>query len=63
MCKFVAILVYQALIEDVAVFDKKDEAARWLSSNVEQYGADECADSIIWDTQMKTPINLGFVSC
>jgi hypothetical protein len=58
----VAILVYQGLIEDVGVFDKKEEAAHWLSGNVEQNGADECADSIIWDTRQKAPIDLGFVS-
>lgn len=62
MCRYVAILVYQGLIEDVSVFDKKEEAAHWLSSNVEEYGADECADSIIWDTSQKAPIDLGFVS-
>lgn len=62
MCNYVAILVYQALIEDVAVFDKKEEAAQWLSSNVEEYGADNCADSIIWDTSQQSPIDLGFMS-
>ena len=62
MCRYVAILVYQALIEDVAVFNKKDEAAEWLSRNVEECGTDDCADSIIWDAKKKAPIDLGFVS-
>lgn len=62
MCNYVAILVYQGLIEDVGVFEKKEEAAHWLSSNVEENGAEDCADSIIWDTEQKTRIDLGFVS-
>ena len=62
MCNYVAILVYQGLIEDVSVFDKKEEAAHWLSGSIEEYGADNCADSIIWDTKERAPIDLGFVS-
>jgi len=61
MCKYVAILVYQGLIEDVGLFDKKEEAMRWLSGLVDEYSADNCADSIIWDTFSRSPINLGFV--
>jgi hypothetical protein len=62
MCKYVAILVYQGLIEDVGVFDDKGEAAGWLSRHAEEYGQDNCADSILWDTLQKAPIDLGFVS-
>ena len=62
MCKYVAIFVFKGLIEDVSVFDMKEEAARWLSGFAEEYGADNCADSIIWDTEQKTRIDLGFVS-
>jgi len=62
MCDYVAILVYQGLIEDVGVFNSKVEAAGWLSRITGEYGADDCADSIIWDTRQKAPIDLGFVS-
>ena len=60
MCKYVAILVYQGLIEDVSSFDKKEEATKWLSGLVDEYNADNCADSIIWDTNEKAPIDLAF---
>lgn len=62
MCRFVAILVYQGLIEEVGVFDEKEDAAGWLSVLAERFGADDCADSIIWDTNRKTPISIGFVT-
>lgn len=62
MCNYVAILVWQGLIEDVGVFDDKGDAAGWLGVCAEKYGADNCADSIIWDTRQKAPIDLGFVS-
>lgn len=62
MCRYVAILVYQAVIEDVVVFNRKEEAAHWLSGLAEKYGVEHCADSVIWDTKTKTRIDLGFVS-
>jgi hypothetical protein len=62
MCKYVAILVYQGLIEDVRVFDNKEAAACWLSGCAEECGADNCTDSIIWDMEQRTRIDLGFVS-
>ena len=61
MCKYVAILVYRGLIEDVSLFDKKKEATSWLSCFAKEYGAEDCADSIIWDAVDKSPIYLGFV--
>ena len=61
MCNYVAILVYQGLIEDVGVFDTEKDAAGWLSQHVEEYGVDNCADSILWDAVKKAPIDLGFV--
>ena len=60
MCEYVAILVYEGLIEDVNTFDNKDEAVAWISNQTEECGADRCADSIIWDNQQKTPIDLAF---
>lgn len=62
MCKFVAILVYQGIIEQVEVFDRKKDAAGWLSHLAEESGAEHCADSIIWDTERKTAIYLGFTT-
>lgn len=50
MCKYVAILVYQGLIEDVNVFDEKEGATRWLSERAGESGIDCCGDSMIWDT-------------
>jgi len=61
MCKYVAILVYEGLIEDVSVFDNKEAAAGWLGTHAEEYGVDNCADSVIWDTTKRTPILLSFV--
>ena len=60
MCEYVAILVYEGLIEGVNTFDNKDEAVAWISKQAEECGADRCADSVIWDVEKKMPIELAF---
>jgi hypothetical protein len=59
MCRYVGILVYQGLIEDVDVFNDKRKAGAWVSKLAEEYGPDNCADSIIWDTVRKDSIAVG----
>lgn len=60
MCRYVAILVYQGNIESVDISDDKDKVVAWIGKLVGEYGADSCADSIIWDTHEETPIELAF---
>jgi len=61
LCRYVAILVYQGLVENVDVFNDKREAGGWLSKFAQEYGLEDCADSIIWDTAEKSSIDIGFV--
>lgn len=60
MCEYVAILVYEGLIENVNTFDDKGEAVAWIGKQVEECGVERCADSIIWDMKEKAPIVLAF---
>ena len=60
MCRYVAILVYQGIIENVNISNDKDKLVAWIGKLVEEYGADNSADSIIWDTHEETPIELAF---
>jgi hypothetical protein len=60
MCRYVGILVFQGVIENVNVFDQKVKAVAWVGKLVEEYGAGNCADSIIWDTLEEIPIELAF---
>lgn len=60
MCRYVAILVYQGIIENVDVFESKKDAGAWLSRLAEEYGAENCADSTIWDTVEKDSVDVGF---
>lgn len=60
MCRYVAILVYQGIVENVNTSDDKAKAVAWIDKLVGEYGADNCADSIIWDTQEETSIELAF---
>jgi hypothetical protein len=60
MCRYVAILVYQGNIENVSTSDDKNKSVAWIGELVREYGPNNCADSIIWDTQEETPIELAF---
>jgi len=54
-------MVYQGLVENVDVFNDKREAGAWVSKLAEEYGPENCADSIIWDVTEKGAIDIGFV--
>jgi hypothetical protein len=61
MCKYVAILIYQGLVESVDVFNDKRKAGAWVSKLADEYGPENCADSIIWDVAENGTIEIGFV--
>lgn len=58
MCEFIAILVYEGLIEDVKTFDDKIEAITWITTNANECGVERCSDSVIWDMNEKRSIEL-----
>lgn len=60
MCRYVAILVYQGNIENVSTSDDKNKSVAWIDELVREYGPNNCADSIIWDTKEEIPIELAF---
>jgi len=60
MCRFVAILIFQGVIEDLSLFNKKEQAAEWLSKQIQEYDENDFADSMIWDIENHAPIDLGF---
>jgi hypothetical protein len=57
----VAIVVYQGIIENVDVFNDKRKAGAWMSKLAQEYGLENCVDSIIWDVAEKEAIDIGFV--
>jgi hypothetical protein len=61
MCRYVCILVFRGLVENVNVFDDKERATAWVGDLVREYGPDNCADSLIWDVNEKASIELAFV--
>jgi hypothetical protein len=60
MTEYVAILVYEGLIESVQIFDDKADAIAWIGAQVNECGADRCVDSTIWDMKKGEPIELAF---
>ncbi len=60
MCRYVGILVFQGLIENVEVFDQKEEAVNWIGEQVKEYNVADFTDSLVWDTKDKSRIDLAF---
>ena len=50
MCRYVAILVYQGLVENVGVYDSRSMAIEWIGKLASKCGEGDCAGSIVWDT-------------
>jgi hypothetical protein len=60
MCRYIGILIFKGLVENVNVFDRREQATAWVGNLVSEYGPDNCADSLIWDMHEEAPIELGF---
>lgn len=56
MCRFVGIVVYQGLVEDVLTFESEIEAETWVMERRREYGTEETSDSLTWDTKQQLPI-------
>ena len=56
MCRFVAVVVYQGLIEDVSTFESEAEATAWVNELRQVYGWEDTLDSLTWDTTHQLPV-------
>jgi hypothetical protein len=56
MCRYVGILLYEGLIEEVLTFDCATDAAAWLVQRRQKFDLDETLDSLTWDTARQLPI-------
>ncbi len=54
--RYVAIVIYQGLIEDVSTFDSVSDATAWVATLRQVYGWEDTADSLTWDTRHQTPV-------
>jgi len=58
MCRYVGIVVYQGLVEDVSIFKKAKKAQAWVMTLRQLYGWDDTSDSMIWDVVDQQPARL-----
>jgi hypothetical protein len=58
MGRYVGIVLYQGLIEDVMAFDKETAAREWVARRRLDFGLEETSDSIIWDTEFRLPLSV-----
>ena len=56
MCRYVSVVVYQGLIEDVSTFESVADATAWVAVLRQVYGWEETSDSLTWDTEHQLPI-------
>ncbi len=57
MCRYVGVVVYQGLIEDVSTFDSAAEAVAWVAKLRQIYGWDDTQDSLTWDAEHQVSVN------
>ena len=56
MSRYVSVVVYQNMIEDVSIFENLIEAASWIVELRRLYGWESTSESLIWDTVHQLPI-------
>jgi hypothetical protein len=56
MCRYVAIVVYQGLVEDVSTFESEADATAWVIELRQVYGWEDTSDSLAWDTTHQLPV-------
>jgi hypothetical protein len=56
MCRYVGIVVYQDLIQDVSTFESESDANAWVAVMRGVYGWEETSGSLTWDTARQFPI-------
>jgi len=57
MCRYVGVVVYQGLIEDVSTFKSLAEAAAWVTILRQIYGWEDTQDSLTWDTEHQISVD------
>ena len=55
-CRFIAVLIYHGLVEEVMAFDNLPLATSWLRELFTENGAENCAGSVIWNQHLNEPV-------
>ncbi len=56
MGRFVGVVVYQGLIEDIMVFESATAARAWVDKRRADLGVDETSASTVWDAELRVPV-------
>jgi len=55
MCRYVAVLLYEGLVEEVLTFDSATDAVAWVVRRRQELGLEKTLDSLTWDTARQLP--------
>jgi hypothetical protein len=55
MCRFVGIVIYQGLVEEVQIFETEATASMWLAQRRGEYEDEDTLDSLVWDVDLQLP--------
>jgi len=56
MCRYVGIVLYEGLVEEVSTFDSASDAVAWVIHRRQACGMEETAGSLTWATAEKLPV-------
>lgn len=54
--RYVSVIVYQGVIEDVSIFENLTEAISWIIGLRRMYSWEDTSESLVWDTLHQLPI-------
>ena len=58
MTRYVSVVVFRNMVEDISIFEDRIEAASWIIELRLLYGWEETSESLIWDTVHQLPIEM-----
>lgn len=58
MNRYVAIVMFQGLVEDVSAFEDMNQANGWVTTLRQLYGWEDTSDSVIWDVVNQAPAEM-----
>lgn len=58
MHRYVGIVVYDGLIEEIQTFEEPERATAYVSERRHEYGKDRTQDSLVWDIEAQLPVRI-----
>ena len=56
MCKYIGIILYDGLVEEVMAFENEMDATSWVFGQKGKYGTERTLGSVAWEVERQLPV-------